>query len=297
MAGLPRLVKGLLAASLLVGSIGATSDAPAAGPVFVNSLGMRLVLVPAGTFRMGSPAGEPHRQDEEIVREVTLTIPFRIGATEVTQRQWLALMPAHRSAEKGDELPVTSVSFTEAQDFCQRLTAREGVTYRLPTEAEWEYACRATSAEAPVSASQLSLLAWFADNSDGGPHPVGLKEPNAWGLHDMLGNVAEWTQDAYAPYPAATPVADPKGPASGHTRVVRGGSFRGLVPALRCGARASASAAYQLPHLGLRLVQEIRDSNPSPAAPTRPARVQPLAPLEAPPRRDGSAAAPSPTRS
>ena len=139
---------------------GVASSTPAAeagsGDVVVNSLGMRMVLVPAGTFPMGSPPGEPMRQDEETLRQVTLTRPFRIAATEVTQGQWLALMPTNRSPEKGDGLPVSSVSWNDAQEFCARLTEKEGVTYRLATEAEWEYACRAGSTE-PVSYTHLTL--------------------------------------------------------------------------------------------------------------------------------------------
>ena len=100
-------------------------------------------------------------------------------------------------------------------------------------------------------------MAWYADNSEETTHPVGLKKPNAWGLHDMLGNVAEWTLDVYGPYPRVEEDKDPKGPAAGSTRVVRGGSWRGFPPALRCAARAGTPESYQLPHVGLRVVQEI----------------------------------------
>ena len=233
------------------------AEAPAGGGAGVNSVGMRMVLVPAGTFRMGSPPGEPLRQEEESPRRVTLTRAFRIAATEVTRRQWLALMPRNHSPQRGDDLPVTSVSWPEAREFCLELSQREGATYRLPTEAEWEYACRAGGAEPPAGPAELGAVAWYADNSEGATHPVEQMKPNAWGLHDMLGNVGEWTLDLYGPYPRVEEDKNPAGPASGSTRVVRGGSWRGFPRALRCAARTGTPESYQLPHVGLRVVLEI----------------------------------------
>jgi formylglycine-generating enzyme required for sulfatase activity len=215
-----------------------------------------MVLVPAGSFRMGSPPGEPLRQGEEIPRRVTLTRPFRVAATEVTQGQWMALMPSNRSEHKGDDLPVTSVSWNDAREYCSRLSEKEGVPYRLPSEAEWEYACRAGDS-APVTSGERPQVAWFADNAGGKTHPVGLKEPNAWGLLDMLGNVAEWTADAYGPYPPGEVEEDPTGPAEGNSRVVRGGAWRSFAPAVRCAARTGTPRSHQLHHVGLRVVQEI----------------------------------------
>jgi formylglycine-generating enzyme required for sulfatase activity len=241
-------------AALLSGASGRASADPAGA--LVNSLQMRMVLVPAGSFTMGSTPGAPMRQAEESPRRVTLTRAFRISATEVTQRQWLALMPSNRSPQQGENLPVTSVSWKEAQEFCLKLSQREGATYRLPTEAEWEYACRA-GARDPSDAAELDAVAWHADNSEGTTHPVGSKKPNAWGLHDMLGNVAEWTLDAYGPYPRVEEDKDPTGSATGSSRVVRGGSWHGFPPALRCAARVGTPESYQLPHVGLRVVQEI----------------------------------------
>ena len=206
---------------------------------------------------MGSPPGEPRRQDEETPHRVTLTRAFRIAATEVTERQWLAVMPQSRGPQSGEGRPVTSVSWTEAQEFCLELSKKEGKTYRLPTEAEWEYACRSGGAPPSAAGADLSAVAWFADDSEGATHPVGLKGPNAWGLHDMLGNAAEWTADVYGPYPRREQVEDPTGPASGSTRVVRGGSWRSFPPALRCAARVGTPESYQLSHVGLRVVQEI----------------------------------------
>jgi formylglycine-generating enzyme required for sulfatase activity len=252
---MPRTTARSLLALLVLAALPASAgpgDAPG-GDVAVNSLGMSMVLVPAGSFRMGTPPGEPFRQHDETPRRVTLSRPFRIAATEVTQGQWLALMPTNRSPEKGDELPVSSVSWSEAREFCARLTEREGVTYRLATEAEWEYACRAGATE-PAARGEA---AWFAENSGGQSHPVGQREPNAWGLFDMLGNVSEWTLDAYAPYPEVAEEHDPTGPAEGNARVVRGGAFRSLPPAVRCAARSGRPRSYQLHHVGLRVVQEV----------------------------------------
>ncbi len=236
-------------------TFGHTAEA-GSGDVVVNSLGMPMVLVPAGTFQMGSPPGEPMRQDEETPRQVTLTRPFRIAATEVTQEQWLVLMPANRSPHEGDDLPVTTMSWKDAQEFCARLSEKEGARYRLATEAEWEYACRA-GAPGPVPADDRDAVAWFADNSEGRAHPVGQRRPNAWGLFDMLGNVAEWTLDAYGPYPRVDGEKNPRGPAEGTTRVVRGGAWRSFKPAVRCAARTGTPRSHQLRHVGLRVVQEL----------------------------------------
>jgi formylglycine-generating enzyme required for sulfatase activity len=139
----PPLAAVVVVSALLCPSYGQALDAPASGDAVVNSLGMRMVRVPAGSFPMGSVPGTPMRQEEELPHRVTLTRAFRIASTEVTQRQWLALMPHNRSPQPGDDLPVTSVSWKEAQEFCLKLSQKGGATYRLPTEAEWEYVCRA----------------------------------------------------------------------------------------------------------------------------------------------------------
>jgi formylglycine-generating enzyme required for sulfatase activity len=169
-------------------------------------------------------------------------------------------MPQDRSARQGDDLPVTSVTWAEASDFAARLSEKEQATYRLPTEAEWEYACRAGGDGVPP-ASERDAVAWSAANSEESAQKVARKKANAWGLFDMLGNVAEWTADAYGPYPRADET-DPPGPRSGSQRVVRGGSWRSFPPALRCAARAGTPASYQLPHVGLRLVQEVPAAAP-----------------------------------
>jgi len=236
---------------------GEALDPPASGSALVNSIGILMVRVAAGSFPMGSLPGAPMRQVEEFPHHVTLTRAFRIASTEVTQRQWLALMPSNRSPQPGDDLPVTSVSWKEVQEFCLRLSQKEGATYRLPTEAEWEYACRAGSGDPAVGRAELEAVAWYADNSGEKTHPVGQKRENAWGLYDLLGNVAEWTLDAYGPYPRVDPATDPVGPAAGASRVVRGGGWRSFPPAVRCAARTGTPESYQLSHVGLRVVQEI----------------------------------------
>jgi len=222
----------------------------------VNSVGMRMVLVPAGSFLMGSPPGAPLRQEEEVPHRVTLTRAFRMSATEVTRRQWFALMPTSPGLPQDDDIPVASVSWREAQEFCARLSQKDKVAYRLPTEAEWEYACRAGGQD-DSGGAELEATAWYADNSDGAAHGVGSRKPNPWGLFDMLGNVAEWTQDVYAPYPRLDLQTDPGGPATGTSHVVRGGSWRSFPPALRCAARTGTPASYQLPQLGFRVVQQV----------------------------------------
>jgi len=255
MGARPALV-GALALALLAASTASTRGADG-DDVHVNSLGMKMVRVPAGTFVMGSPAGESYRQDEERPHPVRLTHGFLISATEVTQRQWGALMPHDRSPVSGDDLPVTSVSWRDAREFCRQLSEKEGAVYRLPTEAEWERACR-SGGEGPLGlpGARLDVVAWFADNSADVPHAVGGKQPTPWGLFDLLGNVAEWTFDAYAPYPEGDALQDPTGPDEGATKVVRGGAFRSFPPALRCAARTGTPESYQLPHVGFRVVRE-----------------------------------------
>jgi formylglycine-generating enzyme required for sulfatase activity len=215
---------------------------------------MTMVRVPAGTFVMGSPPGAPLRQEEESPHRVTLTRSFRISKTEITQRQWRALMPFDPGPQQADDLPVTTMSWAAAREFCVKLSQKEGVTYRLPTEAEWEYACRA-GGDDPTGGTEVGAVAWYAANSDATVHTVGSKKANAWGLHDMLGNVAEWTLDRYAPYPRAPEERDPAGPDTGSSRVVRGGSWRSFPPGVRCAARTGTPESYQLPHVGFRVVQ------------------------------------------
>ncbi|MBM4284603.1 MAG: formylglycine-generating enzyme family protein [Deltaproteobacteria bacterium] len=195
-----------------------------------NSVGMKFVLIPAGTFQMGSEKGESGRLDNEEQHQVTISRPFYLQTTEVTQGQWQQVM-GHNPAkfnQNGDDSPVERVSWDDAQAFLAKLNQMEKTgQYRLPTEAEWEYACRAGGAARfsfGNDGAKLGEYAWYDQNSGGRTHPVGQLKPNAWGLYDMHGNVWEWCQDWYGEY-AAGPVTDPRGPSSGRFRVLRGGSW------------------------------------------------------------------------
>jgi formylglycine-generating enzyme required for sulfatase activity len=218
-----------------------TSAQLAVGDPIENSIGMVLVPIPTGEFMMGSPETEKYRQGLgtwEKQHPVTLTKPFYLGATEVTQAQWKAVMGttpwkflffSKRGVEEGDHYPATYVGWEDAVEFCRKLSEKEGVEYRLPTEAEWEYACRAgttTVYSFGDNESQLGEYAWYKENTrENGIHHaliVGKKKPNPWGLYDMHGNVWEWCQDLYGKYPDAT---DPQGPSEGSIRVIRGGSW------------------------------------------------------------------------
>ncbi len=226
--------------------------------VITNSIGMQLKLIPAGEFLMGSPAGEAGRDsDEGPQHRVKITKPFYLGVHEVTQAQYEAVMGKKPSYFKGSDLPVESVSWEEAKEFCQRLSARENRTYRLPTEAEWEYACRANTTTAynfGNETSQLGGSAWFYGNSDGKTHSVGAKRPNAWGLYDMHGNVWEWCEDWYgAEYYAKSPPEDPTGPATGSDRVFRGGSWSVSAANCRAANRSGYVPGYRNSRLGFRV--------------------------------------------
>ena len=210
-----------------------------AGKGITNSIGMKLVLIPKGTFTMGSPESEEGRDSVELQREVTLSKDFYLGVTEVTQAQYQKVMGYNRSEFQGDEVqgdstnhPVESVSWNDAAEFCRKLSdlpeeKKAGRVYRLPTEAEWEYASRAGSKTAfsfGDEAESLSEHGWFDANSHHQTHPVGELKPNSWGLYDMHGNVWEWCSDWYGDYPKGA-VRDTAGPHEGLGRVLRGGSW------------------------------------------------------------------------
>jgi formylglycine-generating enzyme required for sulfatase activity len=180
-------------------------------------------LIPAGSFVMGSPEDEEKHFEDETQHLVEITQPFLLKTTPVTQAEWLAVMgdnPAHFQGD--DRRPVEMVSWEDAVRFCEGLTSQTGGMYRLPTEAEWEYACRAGTTGARYG--DLDAVAWYRDNARGSTQPVGQKQPNAWGLFDMLGNVDEWCQDWYG-NDSSEPQRDPKGPPSGDPRVFRGGAL------------------------------------------------------------------------
>jgi formylglycine-generating enzyme required for sulfatase activity len=243
---------------------------PALPPAQItNSIGMKLVLISAGEFLMGSAkADDPDAQDDEQPQHrVRITQPFYLGQTEVTQGQYKAVMDQTPSYFKGsDDLPVESISWNDAVAFCDKLNAMEkgsleGSIYRLPTEAEWEYACRAgsrTRYSFGDDAASLGEYAWYDSNSGNKTHPVGQKRPNAFNLFDMHGNVYEWCQDGYkADYYRESPDADPPGPsrAAVRDRVYRGGSWV-LYPLFgRAAVRYGVAPGYRFSGLGFRVAR------------------------------------------
>jgi len=236
-----------------------------------NSIGMKLVLIPAGEFMMGSPEYDKDADaDERPQHKVRITKPFYFGATEVTQEQYEKVMRKNPSwfsktdggADKvkgidASSFPVEMVSWDDAAEFCKRLSTKEGQTYRLPTEAEWEYACRAGSTTRYCfgdDPKQLHEYAWFSDSRDGRPHPVGQKKPNRWGLYDMHGNVSEWCSDWYGQdYYAESPTDDPTGPVAGPTRVYRGGSWGSSASYCRAAYHNGDRPGARSPGLGFRV--------------------------------------------
>ena len=189
-----------------------------------GGVSLDLCGIPAGEFRMGTLDG---CDDEKPVGLVRITQPFWMGKYAVTQAQYRAVMGANPSRHQGADKPVHDVSWEDATEFCQRLSQKVGQTVRLPTEAEWEYACRAgttTQYYHGDSEDGLATVAWYGRPRGEGPQRVGQKRPNLWGLYDMHGNVWEWCQDWYGPYPGVDE-ADPQGPATGSFRVVRGGCW------------------------------------------------------------------------
>jgi len=230
---------------------------PSPGATMTNSVGMTMVYVPPGEFRMGSDLAEPGRHDDETAHEVKITRGFWIAATEVTQPQWEKVMGFNRSDPKGENLPASRLSWPQAVEFCRKLSQTEKRPYRLPTEAQWEYACRAGSGGA-CSGGQLDEVAWHMDNSGEAPHEVAGKKPNKWGLYDMHGNAAEWCRDFYQRDLGAGLAIDPPGPAEGKARVVRGGSWGHFARACRSAARASFNPAYPLERVGLRVIIETK---------------------------------------
>lgn len=265
-------VLSLLAASAIL-------PARALAAEFTNGFGISFVLIPAGSFVMGSPEslGEA-KDDERPQHQVTIGKAFYIGKFEVTQAQWEAVMgtnpydaprsngfydaPGMAERLRHPEHPAT-VSWEDAQEFIKRLNRMEGRTvYRLPSEAEWEYAARAGTSTAysfGESQKDLGRYAWHGEDFDSGStHPVGMKEPNGWGLHDVHGNVWEWVQDWYDEgYYASSPAMDPQGPESGTKHVVRGGSWHQTADSWRSAFRKSYPPGYRGISIGFRLVREV----------------------------------------
>ena len=229
----------------------------ATGKTYTNSIGMEFVLIPSGTFKMGSSNGE---SDEKPIHSVTISEAFYMGKYEVTQKEWKAVMGDNPSSFKGDKLPVEQVSWNDIQEFIKKLNQKEGGTkYRLPTEAEWEYAARAGSNSKwsfGDNESQLGDYAWYGSNSNSQTHPVGQKKPNKYGLYDVHGNVWEWVQDWYdSNYYSSSPKTDSKGPSSGSGRVSRGGSWGTYAEYARSALRDYGSPEYRDYNIGFRLVR------------------------------------------
>lgn len=238
-----------------------------------DGITMEFVRIPSGTFIMGSPQSETHREsDEGPLTEVTISERFLLGKYEVTQAQWEWVMGTNPSRFKGDQLPVERVSWNLAVAFCERLTEREresgrlpeGYAFTLPTEAQREYACRAGTQNRfyfgdDPDYGHLAQYAWYWTNSGSRTHPVGEKEPNAWGLYDMHGNVWEWCLDFYAnAYPGGS-VIDPPGPETGAVRVIRGGGWEDFARDCRSACRLRAWPGNSFSYLGFRVaVQNLK---------------------------------------
>ena len=224
-----------------------------------DGIQLELVLIPAGEFDMGSPSSEIAREnDEGPVRRTQISSPFYIGRCEVTQAQWRAVMGYHLIHFRGPDMPLDSVTWANATEFCTRLSERQPGTFRLPTEAEWEFACRAGSTTAySFGANPSSLIehAWFYTNSKNKTHPVGQKKPSAFGLYDMHGNVWEWCSDWYDEYLAEATV-DPTGSPEGSSRILRGGSWFCTPGPCRSANRGWNTPSIRDNDVGFRIVME-----------------------------------------
>jgi formylglycine-generating enzyme required for sulfatase activity len=222
-----------------------------------NSIGMKFVLIPAGEFEMGSEEA----LTEQPVHRVKIPNPFYLGIYPVTQREWKALMGTDPAYFKGEDRPVESVSWNDVQEFIKILNAREGTaTYRLPTEAEWECACRAGTATRysfGESVSNLGEYAWYSANSDAQTHPVGQKKPNHWGLHDMHGNVYEWVQDTWHSSYTGAPRDGSAWEGSGAVRVMRDGGWCSAADNCRSTYRFGYDQSYRNFNLGFRLLRDL----------------------------------------
>ena len=277
-----NLLSGLLPLILAAPLLAAAAEPPAQparDAAVENSIGMKLVVIPAGSFMMGSPEDERGRNADEQPHRVEITSGFYLGAYEVTQRQYELVMEENPSQfastggfaervanQETASHPVDSVSWHEAVRFCERLSQlpaeqAAGRSYRLPTEAEWEYACRAGSDTIwhfGIELDRLRNYAWYRDPPwQQRTYPVGQKLPNAFGLYDIYGNVWEWCSDWYAAdYYSHSPAANPQGPEQGETKVIRGGSWYSIAASCRNAARESDPPTVVDPDTGFRVVMQ-----------------------------------------
>ncbi|MGI9536061.1 MAG: formylglycine-generating enzyme family protein [Desulfocapsaceae bacterium] len=237
------------------------------GKTISNSVGMHFVYIPPGSYLRGSPPDEVGRTIDEEQHKVTLSNGYYLQTTEVTQKQWKTVMEALPRFIRtcSEECPVERLSWEDAQAFIRQLNKLEGVDYyRLPTEAEWEYAARAGSitafangeiTDAACGDPTLSEIGWYCGNSKSYPHhPVAQKVPNSWGIYDMHGSVWEWCNDWYSSYPQGS-VTDPSGPPDGRERVIRGGGLGDNARSCRSANRLSHESDIIIDNIGLRLVR------------------------------------------
>ena len=232
-----------------------TDPEPEEGMFDVNGVTFRMVKVEAGKFLMGASVEPSAYSFERPQHEVTISKDFFIGETPVTQALWKAVMGSNPSLIKGDDNPVERVTWFDCIDFIKRLNELTGQQFRLPTEAEWEFAAIGGNSSKGYKFSGSDLIeevAWCKVNAGGGTHPVKEKQPNELGIYDMSGNVNEWVEDWYASYNAAA-VTDPKGPNTGSYRVYRGGGFQAPAADCRCHYRYMMIPQKRAEYLGLRI--------------------------------------------
>ena len=229
----------------------------------INSIRMEFILIPPGSYRMGGDKKLEQAEDHETPRHlVKFSKVFFMGKYQVTQAQWSAIMDKNPSEFKDDIRPVERVSWNDLQAFILKLNTKEETNkYRLPTEAEWEYAARAGSESSYTFGSATNILsqhAWYRNNSGGETHPVGQLNPNAWGLYDMHGNVHEWCQDWFdRKYYSQSPSNDPLGPSEGLAKALRGGDWGSEDWYCRCASRSLSSPDRRSDRLGFRLVRMV----------------------------------------
>lgn len=215
-----------------------------------------MIVIPAGSFDMGADNGE---RDERPVHRVTIRQPFAIGKTEITQGEWKAVMHKNPSFFKscGDTCPVEQVSWNDAQEFIQRLNDKTGKQYRLPSEAEWEYSCRAGEQQEFCGNDKVGNAAWYSKNSAGLTHAAAQKKSNAWGLHEMSGNVWEWVEDSYHADYNGAPVDGTAWQGDGAQRVLRGGSWNLIPELVRAGVRFGAVPTLRDYYYGFRVARAL----------------------------------------